>query len=122
MKLLSWGTLSKLSGLLCSYFILQGFFGGVFFCLFFFHPAYVSEGRSYAFCDLSTHLRILLCERKQKQSSGEGRRMCWKHGSRKALRTNAEEMYKNRTQTHPVGFVTALTLAAPIEHAALQCY
>lgn len=25
-------------------------------------------------------------------------------------------------QTHPVGFVTALALAAPIEHAALQCY
>lgn len=30
--------------------------------------------------------------------------------------------HKNRTQTHPVGFVTALTLAAPIKRATLQCY
>lgn len=32
------------------------------------------------------------------------------------------KMHKNKTQTHPVGFVTALTLTAPIEHATLQCY
>lgn len=55
-------------------------------------------------------------------SSGEGSRMCWKHMSGKAFETKAEEVHRNKTQTHPVGFVTALTLAAPIEHTALQCY
>lgn len=48
--------------------------------------------------------------------------MCWKHKNRKGLRNNAEDTHKNKTQTHPVGFVTALTLAAPMEHTALQCY
>jgi len=96
--------------------------GCFFFCLFFFHPAYASEGRSYTFCDPSTQIRILLYETKRKQSSREGRRMCWKHGSRKALRTKAREKHKDKTQAYPVGFVTAFTLAAPIEHATFQCY
>lgn len=54
-------------------------------------------------------------------SSVEGSKMCWKHRSGKAFETKAE-MHRNKTQTHPVGFVTALTLAAPIEHTTLQCY
>lgn len=36
--------------------------------------------------------------------------------------TSAKEMHRSKIQTHPVSFVTALTLAAPIEHTTLQCY
>lgn len=120
MKLFSWGTSLKLSGLLHSYFILQGISQGF---LFSYSSILLKHQKEAATLSVTSQPYLeSFSAQGNGNSSGESRRMCQELRSQKAGRTNATETHKSKIQTHPVGFVTALALAASIEHATLQCY